>query len=417
LRGKTIAILGLTYKSGTNTLHRSWAIDLAEWLHDQGAYVRAYDPLVSKLPKELKKRIHLEATLKDALREADGAVIVTDQKDFRNLSEVQLRDMRRAVVVDPNGVAFAQLGAGSPSVEYICVGVSSVEPDMTAVEPKDILITGASGVIGSAISRRLARAGYRLHLTARDLAKLTPLLTELQEKYAITPTTYLLDLAQADQTEEVISQYFKNSPSPYGLVCNAGNLGVLGEFAQISTEEWLKGIQENFVAQVRLIHAFVKGIEAKKIPDARIVALSGAGLGGNSTFDHFTSYSTSKAALTHMVEALAPELTKIGLRINAVSPGQVSSGLTETAIRAGTERAGQHALTAQKCKETGGVSPDLAAQLVEYLFSPAAKEITGRLLSARFDREIVQKNAATISKDPNLFRLRRIDDALFQTKR
>src|SRR6185437_14497160 len=141
-----------------------------------------------------------------------------------------------------------------------------------------------------------------------------------------------------------------------------------------------------------------------------IVALSGAGLGGNSTFEHYTSYSTAKAALTHLVEALAPELLKIGLRINAVSPGQVSSGLTETAIRAGTERAGQYAITAQKCKESGGVSPDLAAQLIEYLFGPAAVEITGRLLSARFDREAIQRQASTIVKNSNLFRLRRIDD-------
>jgi NAD(P)-dependent dehydrogenase (short-subunit alcohol dehydrogenase family) len=280
-------------------------------------------------------------------------------------------------------------------------------------EPKDILITGASGVIGTAISRRLAAAGYRLHLTARDTAKLAPLLKELS---SAEPQTYVLDLTRPGQVEEVVAQFFKKAAAPYGLVCNAGNLGVLGEFVKISIDEWLQGVGENFIAQARLIHAFASGLAAKKVSDARIVALSGAGLGGNSTFEHFTSYSTSKAALTHMVEALAPELLKINVRINAVSPGQVSSGLTETAIRAGTERAGQYAITAQKCKESGGVSPDLAAQLVEYLFSPAARELTGRLLSARFDRETVQKNASAIGKDSNLFRLRRIDDVMFQAK-
>jgi len=284
---------------------------------------------------------------------------------------------------------------------------------LPAAKQKDILLTGASGVIGAAIARRLAGAGYGLHLTARDLNKLGSLRAEL-EKQSAPVSLYTLDLSKTTDPERLLAQFFDKAQNPYGLVCNAGNLGVLGQFMDVPIEEWLQGVQENFVAQVRLLHAFAKGLRSRTISDGCIVALSGAGLGGNGGFEHFTSYSTSKAALTHLVEALAPELAKAHIRINAISPGQVSSGLTETAIRAGVERAGSYAVTAQKCKESGGVSPDLAAELVEFLFSSAAAGITGRLLSARFDRQIVKDKASEIGKNPNLFRLRRIDDALFR---
>ncbi len=279
----------------------------------------------------------------------------------------------------------------------------------------DILVTGASGVIGAAIARRLGTAGYPLHLTARDPGKLRGLQTEL-EKQGMTVATYALNLSKPEDPERVISEFFNRAPQPYGLVCNAGNFGKLGQFIDLTIAEWLQGLQENFIAQVRLIHAFGKAVKSRPATDRCILVLSGAGLGANTSFEFLSSYSTSKAALTHLVEALAPELAKVHTRINAISPGQVSSGLTETAIRAGVERAGPYALSAQKCKETGGVSPDLAAQLIEILFSPSSRGITGRLLSARFDRDVLQQNSPEVEKDPNLFRLRRIDNALFETK-
>ncbi len=280
---------------------------------------------------------------------------------------------------------------------------------------QDVLITGASGVIGAEVTRRLSAAGYRVHVTARDAKKLDALREELSQK-GLTLSEYQLDLTRSGDPERVIGEFIKRAANPYGFICNAGNLGNLGRFTSLEIDDWLEGIQDNFVAQARLLHAFSRAVETRKVEDARIIVLSGAGLGGNGSFEHLTSYSTSKAALTHLVEAMAQELVGANIRVNAVSPGQVSSGLTEAAIRAGVERAGNYAKTAEKCKASGGVSPDLAAQLIEFLLSPAAAGLTGRLFSARFDRETVAQNTADIAADPNLFRLRRIDNALFQSK-
>src|SRR5262249_58235864 len=53
LRGKTIAVLGLAYKAGTDTLRRSSAIETCRWLSGEGASVAAHDRVIRQLPSEL----------------------------------------------------------------------------------------------------------------------------------------------------------------------------------------------------------------------------------------------------------------------------------------------------------------------------------------------------------------------------
>jgi UDPglucose 6-dehydrogenase len=102
LEGRKIAVLGLTYKPGTNTLRRSVAVELCQWLTRQGAAVRAYDPAIRKLPPELKKFIRLCHTIRDALDAADALVIATEWPEFQHISCDDLGSMRGRVIADPN---------------------------------------------------------------------------------------------------------------------------------------------------------------------------------------------------------------------------------------------------------------------------------------------------------------------------
>jgi UDPglucose 6-dehydrogenase len=82
LRGKTIALWGLTYKPGTDTLRRSEAVELARWLTAEGAQVRAHDPAVSRIPDGVP--VTLCASPADALRGADALVVATEWPDYRS---------------------------------------------------------------------------------------------------------------------------------------------------------------------------------------------------------------------------------------------------------------------------------------------------------------------------------------------
>ena len=124
LEGAAIAVLGLTYKAGTDTLRRSGAVELAAKMLRAGAEVRCYDPLVSKLPDELAGA-QASATIADALHEADAAVVATEWPQIKEADWPALvPTMRRCLVVDANG--FLGLRPEQIScVEYFSVGTPS----------------------------------------------------------------------------------------------------------------------------------------------------------------------------------------------------------------------------------------------------------------------------------------------------
>jgi UDPglucose 6-dehydrogenase len=115
-----VALLGLTYKPGTDTLRRSASIELGTWLADRGAEVRAFDPAVRRLPPELNK-IALAADLDDVLHGADAAVVLTPWPDFKSLTADQLvKAMRQPRVVDQAG--FLTHLAEDSRLTYLRVG-------------------------------------------------------------------------------------------------------------------------------------------------------------------------------------------------------------------------------------------------------------------------------------------------------
>lgn len=85
VRGRTVAVWGLTYKPGTDTLRRSASIELCTWLAGQGAHVNAHDPMVRALPVELSA-VQLCPTAADALRGSDALVVATEWPEYRTTS-------------------------------------------------------------------------------------------------------------------------------------------------------------------------------------------------------------------------------------------------------------------------------------------------------------------------------------------
>jgi UDPglucose 6-dehydrogenase len=121
LSGKTIAVWGLTYKPGTDTLRRSSAIELCQWLLEQGAKVQAHDPAVKSLPDQFVA-IHLCGSPIEAAHNADALVVATEWPDYRAVAigEV-LSALRKPLVVDANRLLAASLESLS-GVTYVTVG-------------------------------------------------------------------------------------------------------------------------------------------------------------------------------------------------------------------------------------------------------------------------------------------------------
>ena len=122
LRGRSIAVLGLVYTPGTDTLRRSAAVELCQQLLAAGARVRAFDPAVKSLPTELGGVV-LSASLAAALERADAAVVCTEWPQFREAAWPALLGAMRqpAVVVDANRFLEPVLKS-APGVEHLSVG-------------------------------------------------------------------------------------------------------------------------------------------------------------------------------------------------------------------------------------------------------------------------------------------------------
>ncbi len=101
LRGKTIAVLGLTFKPNTDDMRESPSIPLITALQDMGAKVRAYDPTGMEQAKPLVANVAFCKDAYDCAQGASALVIVTEWEQFRALDFARLKTvMERPVLVD-----------------------------------------------------------------------------------------------------------------------------------------------------------------------------------------------------------------------------------------------------------------------------------------------------------------------------
>jgi UDPglucose 6-dehydrogenase len=110
LSGKNIAILGLTYKPGTDTLRRSLAVELCRELLNSGANLRVYDPAVHALPEELAV-VTLSKDLEEAVTVCDAVVVCTEWPQIRDADwDGLLGNRKDLILIDANGFLANVLG-------------------------------------------------------------------------------------------------------------------------------------------------------------------------------------------------------------------------------------------------------------------------------------------------------------------
>lgn len=122
LKGKTIAVLGLTYKPGTNTLRRSGAVEMCHWLAQQGTKIVAYDPSMPELPEDLAACIDLKSDVNIALQDADAAVLCTEWPDFGDIkADDFVQHLKQPLIFDANGFLTKSL-RNDQRVRHFTVG-------------------------------------------------------------------------------------------------------------------------------------------------------------------------------------------------------------------------------------------------------------------------------------------------------
>lgn len=100
LRNKKIGLLGLTYKPNTDTLRRSFSVELARILNSHGAKVQAYDPAIKKLKSQFEF-INLSLSLDELFKDLEMIILMTEWEEFKSIELNRLsRFMNKKIVLD-----------------------------------------------------------------------------------------------------------------------------------------------------------------------------------------------------------------------------------------------------------------------------------------------------------------------------
>ena len=190
-----------------------------------------------------------------------------------------------------------------------------------SLEGKTILVTGASSGIGRATAIECSRMGAKVIVTGRNLERLEQTIQQLEGDGHLL---YVCDLNDEAEIDVMVSSL----PEIQGLVNNAGFTKIL-PLQFISKGEIGDVLQTNTVAPILLFQKLLKKKKLKK--ESSVVFTSSlAGIGactvGNSM------YVASKGAISAFVHCAALELAPKKIRVNAVCPGMVDTGILDSGV-------------------------------------------------------------------------------------
>jgi len=196
--------------------------------------------------------------------------------------------------------------------------------DQSSIRGRLALITGASGGIGGACARDLARCGVNLALTySTNRESITSLAADLRISAPdLQISIHQADLASVDAINQLIAEVKRNHAQPVDiLVANAGYGKRIRDISDIPLEEFEYTFNINLRAPFLLVKGVVDGMKAQKW--GRIIFISsiaayGAGLNG-------CHYAASKGGLTGMMRNLASRLAQYNISVNDVAPAMIGS--------------------------------------------------------------------------------------------
>ena len=135
LSGKTVAVLGLTFKPNTDDMREAPSIQLITALQDMGARVRAYDPIAMEQAKHILVDVAYCQGPYDCVEGADAAVIVTEWEQFRALDLSRVSDLMTCpVIVDLRNV-YRPEDMQKYGFAYTCVGRASTHQPVKIYSP------------------------------------------------------------------------------------------------------------------------------------------------------------------------------------------------------------------------------------------------------------------------------------------
>lgn len=242
----------------------------------------------------------------------------------------------------------------------------------TSAEPRGTLVTGGAHGIGRAIARALAERGDDVVVADIDAGGAEACARELRSLGA-AGRAVALDVTDVDHVREVVAAVDAETPLAT-VVANAG-VAFARPLAEVEPAEYDGLMAVNVRGVFFVVQAAVRAM-APRGRGSIVTVCSTSGF--TASTGPMTAYDASKGAVRLLTQAAAREVAASGIRVNAVAPGTVETGLT-----LGLASAGELAALGASRVPLGRLGrPEEIAAAVAFLSSDAASYITGHVLVA-----------------------------------
>jgi 3-oxoacyl-[acyl-carrier protein] reductase len=275
-----------------------------------------------------------------------------------------------------------------------------------SLKGRTAFITGGSRGLGEAIAQGFLEAGANVAICARSAKELDQTEQRLSEKFSGQRVkAFTLDVTDLSAVQECLATILKGFGDLHVLVSNAGIYGPMGSLWRTSAEEWDAALRINIQGSLYPIRAVIPHFLDKGY--GKIIQISGGG--ATSPLPRITAYAASKAAIVRLAESVAQDLRGTGIDVNSIAPGALNTKMMEDLLKAGPELVGKEFFSKMKnASEQGGTPLEVGVRLAVFLASKESDGITGRLISAPWDRwEDWPKHLAELDKS-DAYTLRRI---------